>query len=102
MRGLKNRNFWVMEAQAGKAGWNSMGTVPRPGELRLWAYQAIAHGADAVLFFRWRSARFGTEQFWQGVLDHDAVPRRRYAEVRQMGEELRRIGDQIVGSEVSA
>ncbi len=102
MRGLKNRNFWLIEGQSGRAGWHIMGSVPRPGELRLWSYQAIAHGADAVVFFRWRSGRFGTEQLWQGVLDHDAVPRRRYQEIKQMGQELRRIGDRVVGSEVRA
>lgn len=102
MRGLKNQNFWVMEAQSGKSGWHIMGSAPRPGEIRLWAYQAIAHGADGIVFFRWRSCRFGTEQFWQGVLDHDGKPRRRYYEIKRMGDELRRIGDHIHGAEVQA
>ncbi len=102
MRGLKNRNFWVMEAQSGKSGWHVMGSAPRPGEIRLWAYQAIAHGADGIVFFRWRSCRFGAEQFWQGVLDHDGKPRRRYHEIRQMGEELQQMGNRIAGTEVRA
>ena len=59
-----------MEQQAGPAGWDIVGVTPRPGELRLWAYQAVAHGADAILFFRWRTARWGTEEYWHGVLDH--------------------------------
>ena len=62
MRGLKCQNFWMMEQQAGPGGWEMVGMAPRPGELRLWAYQAIAHGADAIIFFRWRTARFGTEE----------------------------------------
>lgn len=102
MRGLKGRNFWVMEAQSGPAGWEVVGLTPRPGETRLWAYQAVAHGADAIVFFRWRTCRFGTEEYWHGVLDHDGCPRRRYAEVKQMGQELARIGDAILGSEVRA
>ena len=102
MRGLKNQNFWVMEAQSGKSGWHIMGSAPRPGEIRLWAYQAIAHGADGIVFFRWRSCRFGTEQFWHGVLDHDGKPRQRYDEIKQMGEELQRVGKRIYGGEVSA
>jgi beta-galactosidase len=102
MYGLKNQPFWVMEAQSGRSGWHIMGSVPRPGELRLWAYQAVAHGADAIVFFRWRSCRVGTEQLWQGILDHDGIPRRRYREIKQMGEELRRIGDRIRGAEVRA
>jgi len=61
MCGLKRQSFWVMEQQAGAGGWDVVGVAPRPGELRLWAYQAVAHGANGVVFFRWRTARFGTE-----------------------------------------
>ena len=71
MRGLKNRNFWVMEQQAGPTGWQTLSNTPRPGVLRLWAYQSIAHGAEGVVFFRWHTARFGAEQYWHGLLEHD-------------------------------
>jgi beta-galactosidase len=98
MRGLKRKNIWVIEQQAGPAGWDIVGGAPRPGELRLWAYQAIAHGADAILFFRWRTARWGTEEYWHGVLDHHGIPGRRYEEIRKMGRELQAIGDEILGS----
>jgi beta-galactosidase len=100
MRGLKSKNIWVMEQQAGSGGWEMISVAPRPGELRLWAYQAIAHGADAVLFFRWRTARSGTEQYWHGLLDHDASPSRRYEEIKRMGAEIKEVGGQILGSEV--
>lgn len=102
MRGLKQQNFWVMEQQGGPGGWQIVSVAPRPGELRQWAYQSIAHGADAIIFFRWRTARFGTEQYWHGLLDHDARPGRRYEEIKQMGAELQRIGDTILGSQVRA
>ena len=104
MRGLKGgqggQNFWVMEEQSGPGGWQMVSVPPRPGEIRLWAYQAIAHGADAIIYFRWRTARFGTEEYWHGILDHHAQPGRRYAEVKQMGEELKRIGESIPGTRV--
>ena len=100
LRGLKKQNFWVMEQQSGAGGWEMISMAPRPGEMRLWAYQSIAHGADGILFFRWRSARYGAEQYWHGLLDHDAYPGRRYDEAKQMGKELQRIGDLIHGSEV--
>lgn len=102
MRGLKRQNFWVMEQQAGPGGWEVISVAPRPGELRLWAYQSIAHGADAILFFRWRTARYGTEQYWHGLLDHDGTPGRRYQEIKQMGGEIKRIGDMIHGSMVKS
>ena len=102
MRGLKAKNFWVMEQQAGSGGWEILSVTPRPGELRLWAYQSIAHGADGILFFRWRTARFGTEQYWHGLLDHDGTPSRRYEEIKRMGAEIKTIGDEILGSQVKS
>jgi beta-galactosidase len=91
-----------MEQQSGSGGWEIVSTAPRPGEIRLWAYQAIAHGADGIVFFRWRTARHGTEQYWHGILDHHAQPGRRYAEVKCMGEEIRRVGTQILNSQPAA
>jgi beta-galactosidase len=102
MRGLKKQNFWVMEQQSGQGSWDILPPTPRPGEIALWAYQAIAHGADGIVFFRWRTARFGTEQYWHGILDHDGQGRRRYAEIKRMGQEIARIGSVLEGSEVRA
>lgn len=100
MRGLKKKNFWVMEQQSGGGGWEYVAVPPRPGELRLWTYQSIAHGADAIVYFRWRTARVGTEQYWQGILEHHGFPGRRYAEVSQVGRELQRNAEVIAGSQV--
>lgn len=102
MRGLKKKNFWVMEQQSGQGSWETLPPMTRPGEIALWAYQSIAHGADGIVFFRWRTCRFGVEQYWHGILDHDGQGRRRYAEVKQMGQEIARIGSLIAGSEVRA
>ena len=102
MRGLKHQNFWVMEQQAGQSGWGTVSVAPRPGELRLWAYQAIAHGADAILFFRWRTARFGTEEYWHGLLDHDGNTSRRYQEIKRMGAEMREVSERICGATVKS
>jgi len=99
MRGLKNQAFWLMEQQSGCGGWQEVGLVPRPGEMRLWTYQAIAHGADAIVYFRWRTARFGTEQFWHGVLEHHGRPRRRYRELQAIGAELKQMGSTLAGAQ---
>jgi beta-galactosidase len=98
MRGLKRKNFWVMEQQAGPTGWETVSAAPRPGALRLWAYQSIAHGADGVIFFRWRTARFGAEQYWHGLLESDGRAGRRYQEIKQMGGELKRVSERIAGA----
>jgi len=59
MRGVKDKNFWVMEEQSGPCGWSVMGNTPEPGQIRLWTYQAVAHGAEAIVYFRWRACLFG-------------------------------------------
>jgi beta-galactosidase len=102
MRSLKKSNFWVIEQQSGAGGWEVVAVPPKPGELRLWTYQSIAHGADAILYFRWRTCHTGTEQNWHGILDHHGIPGRRYSETVQVGKELQKIGEFIIGSQLKA
>jgi len=90
MRGARACNYWVMEQQSGAIGWNTFGQSPPPGVIRMWTYQSIGHGAETVVFFRWRTARAGTEQFWHGILDHHGQPGTRYHEVARIGAELHR------------
>ena len=98
MRGAKDKSFWVMEEQSGPCGWDVFGGTPRPGQIRLWTYQAAAHGADGILYFRFRSAPFGMEQYWLGVIDHDGIPRRRYYEISRTAAELQRLSSLIENS----
>lgn len=99
MRGVKDKNFWVMEQQAGPCRWDKFGTTPRPGQLRLWTYQAIAHGCEDMVYFRFKSAPFGMEQYWLGLVDHDGIPRRCFYVIKQAGEEINRLSDIFVGAE---
>jgi beta-galactosidase len=92
----------IMEQLTGPAGQTYMLRSPRPGETRLWAIQAIAHGAEGLLHFRWRSARRGAEQYWSGVLDADNVPRARFEDFKREGRELRVLGPQILGARVDS
>ncbi len=97
VRGLKHASYWVMEQQSGPAGWEIMGPTPRPGQLRLWSAQSIAHGADTVVYFRWRSCLFGTEQYWHGILPHSGDPGRRYEEVIRTIRDLKLVVEQVHG-----
>ena len=101
-RGFARRNFWVMEQQAGVAGAGVMAPAPRPGQIPFLAWQAIAHGADGIVFFRWRTCPFGAEQYWHGILEHDGSARRRYREVAGLGAQLHLVGEQIEGATVPA
>ncbi len=102
MRGSKNnQNFMVMEQRGGLPGWAEFWGRQAPGALyRVWAYQSVAHGADGVCYFRWRTSRYGTEQYWQGILDQDSYPNSRYRAVEQTGKELGQLTELLHGSEV--
>ena len=85
MRGIKQQNFWIMEQLSGAVGsWMPMSPSPEPGMIKGYALQAIAHGADTVVHFRWRTAVAGAEMYWHGILDHSDVPGRRYEEFREL------------------
>ena len=104
MAGLKGKTFWVMEQQAGTTGWQIMAPTPRSGQLALWAAQSVAHGADTVVFFRWRTCTVGTEQYWHGILPHNGVPGRRYDELKDLiqglGPLMPRFEGALSGAEV--
>jgi beta-galactosidase len=101
-RGLLHKNFWVMEQQSGAGGWQEMGPSPRPGQVRLYTYQSIAHGADGIIYFRWRVCRSGIEQYWHGILDHDGSTNRRYEEIKGVGAEVAKLWPLLEGTEVPA
>ena len=89
-----SEKFLVPEQQSGPGGQLSyMHATPRPGQIRLWTYQSIAYGAVGILYFRYRTALYGAEQLWYGVYDHDLEENLRSAEIREIGEELGRLGD---------
>ena len=55
--GLGTPYFWVMEQKAGNVNWQEVNSLVRPGVLRMFTYQLLSRGANAVLFFRWRQPR---------------------------------------------
>ena len=72
-RGVGRGRFWVMEQQPGPVNWAAWNPSPAPGMVRLWAWEALAHGADVVSFFRWRQAPFAQEQMHAGLNRPDNV-----------------------------
>jgi len=102
MRGLKRKNYWIMETTSGPHGWGTYGRNPRPGEMRAWAFQQFGHGADNYIWFRWRACTAGREQYWHGILGHDGRPRRRYRETAGIAKELRRLEKHLAGTTVKA
>lgn len=96
-------HFAILEQQAGAGSWISRmeGPMPIPGQIMLWGMQSIAHGADFVSFFRWRTCPFGTEMYWHGILDYDNQYNRRLAEVGDFASMLKKI-EPLCGSDYQA
>ena len=88
VRGWKRQNFWVMETEPGSVNWAPVNNVLWPGETRALAWQTIGHGADAVLFWQWRPALNGQEQYHGAVVGPDGQPNPIYAEIAQLGRDL--------------
>jgi beta-galactosidase len=96
--------FWVMEQKAGNVSWQDVNALVRPGVLRMFTYQLMSRGANAVIFFRWRQPRFGSEKFHGAVLPHnlDGGSRRVFNEISQIGEELKLLAPALKDTRVSA
>ena len=84
--------YAILEQQSGPGGQLSyLQRTPRVGELRLWAWQSVAHGAKVLSFFRWRTCPYGAELHWHGLLDQDNKDNRRLAEAKILGAELHKM-----------
>ena len=94
--------FWVMEQKAGNVSWQEVNSLIRPGLLRLFTYQLFSRGASAVLFFRWRQPRIGSEKFHGAVMPHHLRKDSRiYKEISLIGEELKLLAPALKGSRVT-
>ena len=85
--------WWVMEQQPGPVNWAPWNPDPLPGMARLWAWEAFAHGAEAVCYFRWRQAPFAQEAMHAGLLRPDSAPAPAFAEAAQVARELAAMPD---------
>ena len=91
-RAVGRGRWWVMEQQPGPVNWADHNPDPLPGMARLWAWEAFAHGAEVVSYFRWRQAPFGQEQMHAGLHRPDRQPAPAYFEAKQVAEELKETG----------
>ena len=83
--------LWVMEQQPGPVNWASTNAVPAPGAVRLWSFEAAAHGAELISYFRWRQLPFGQEQMHAGLCLPDGRDAPAMAEMRQVWSEIQQI-----------
>ncbi len=78
----------VMEQQPGPVNWATYNAAPAPGMVRLWTWEAFAHGADFVSYFRWRQAPFAQEQMHAGLLAPDRAPQPVLEEISEIVREF--------------
>lgn len=95
-RSLKKQPFLLMEQAPGAVNWRGVNGVKTPGQMRLWSYEAVAHGADGVMFFQWRASRGGAEKFHSGMVPHSGDENsRNFREVAALGQELKKCRELI-------
>lgn len=104
MRGLKHgKPFALMEQTPSVTNWQPYNALKRPLVMRLWSYQAVAQGADTVMFFQMRRSRGACEKFHGAVIDHCGHENTRvFREVAALGKELSVLSDSFLGSRYEA
>lgn len=100
MRGLKQgKPFALMEQTPSVTNWHPYNALKRPGVMRLWSYQAIAHGSDTVMFFQIKRSIGACEKYHGAVIDHAGHENTRvFREISELGAELDKIGSLTLGA----
>lgn len=97
MRSLKQRPWLLLEQAPSAVSWREVNVPKPPGKMRLDSLQALAHGADGVMFFQWRQARYGPEKFHSALLPHGGVHTRGWQDTLRLGGDLEKLAE-IAGS----
>jgi beta-galactosidase len=104
MRGLKGgQPFWLMEQTPSTTASRDVNPLKRPGVLALWSWQAVAHGADAVLYFQMRASRGACEKYHGAVIGHGGrADTRVLRETARLGEQFEQLGGASLGARTPA
>lgn len=100
MRGLKQgKPFALMEQTPSVTNWHPYNALKRPGVMRLWSYQAVAHGSDTVMFFQIKRSIGACEKYHGAIIDHAGHENTRvFREISRLGAELDKIGSLTLGA----
>lgn len=101
-RALKNQPFLILESTPSRVNWHPVNKAKRPGMHMLSAVAALAHGADAVMYFQWRASRGASEKLHGAVVGHDnSADNRVFKDVQAVGTALENAME-IKGSQTPA
>jgi beta-galactosidase len=102
MRSLGERRPWILMEQAPThVNWRQINATKQPGMMRFISYQAVARGADGIMFFQWRASKAGSEKHHSSMLPHAGTESRVWREVSGLGAELAQLSA-LRDSEVQA
>lgn len=97
------RPYYVMEQSPNQQNWQPYNKLKRPGEVRRIAWQGLAHGSDSSMFFQMHQSQAGQEKFHGAIIGRSGEGDTRiYREVRELGEELSRMGSRFIGAATPA
>ncbi|GAC1363651.1 MAG: beta-galactosidase [Ktedonobacteraceae bacterium] len=104
MRSLKHgQPHMVMEQSPSQVNWMTQNPQKRPGQMRLHALQAIAHGADGMMFFQWRQSKAGAEKYHAAMVTHEGNEHTRiFRQSARVGAELEQLAPRVAGTRVHA
>ncbi|WP_261301236.1 beta-galactosidase [Paenibacillus andongensis] len=104
MRGLKQgQPFMLMEQTPSQQNWQPYNSLKRPGVMKLWSYQAVARGADTVLFFQLRRSVGACEKYHGAVIEHVGHEHTRvFRECAELGSELQKLSDKLLDTRINA
>lgn len=101
-RGLAGGAPWMlMEHSTSAVNWQPRNLAKVSGELRRNSLAHVAHGADAAMFFQWRTSRFGAEKFHSAMLPQAGAVGRVWKEVCGLGRDLAALAE-VRGTRVHA
>jgi beta-galactosidase len=103
-RSMKSKPFILMESTPSQQNWTPIAPLKRLGMHVLSSLQAVAHGADSVMYFQWRKSRGSCEKFHGAVVDHYQAgieKTRVFQDVTDVGVELEKLAD-VVGTTTPA
>jgi beta-galactosidase len=95
MRSLGSGQPWILMEQAANAvNWRPSNAPKAPGQMTALSRQAVARGANGVMFFQWRQSRAGAEKFHSAMLPHGGTNTRTWREITALGRTLAELPDQ--------
>ena len=87
-RGIGKGKLWIMEQQPGAVNWAGNNPAPVAGAVKFWTWQAFAHGAEVVSYFRWRQVPYAQEQMHSAILSPDSQPATAHNEIVEVKKEM--------------